>query len=104
MSHTVHCPSSLIDEVFLDLLSHVINTMMNLLLQYASIVKCIETNKRVDPDVALRDKLKVYARSLALNINNVDIQLLLFSLMLMDKQQRIPVVVTFEFSSYTTFD
>ena len=57
----VDCPSSLIDEVFLDLLSRVINTMMNSLLQCAAMVKRIEINKGVDADVALRDKLKVYA-------------------------------------------
>ena len=35
--------------------------MMNSLLQCAAVVNRIESNKGVDADVALRDKLKVYA-------------------------------------------
>ena len=83
----VDCPPSLIDEVFTELLSRVINTMMNSLLQCAAMVKRIEANKGVDADVALRDKLKVYAsESLVLDIRlycytmtlSIIIQLLLF--------------------------
>lgn len=57
----IECPPSLIDEIFSELLSRVINTMMNSLLQCAAVVNRIESNKGVDADVALRDKLKVYA-------------------------------------------
>ena len=56
----IECPPILIDEIFSELLSRV-NTMMNSLLQCAAVVNRIESNKGVDADVALRDKLKVYA-------------------------------------------
>ena len=57
----IDCPLSLMEELFSEILSRVINTMMNSLLQCAAMVKRIESNKGVDADVALRDKLKVYA-------------------------------------------
>ena len=59
--HEVDCPKSLIRELFSEILSRVINTMMNSLLQCAAMVTRIQANKGVDADVALRDKLKVYA-------------------------------------------
>ena len=59
--HQVDCPKPLIQELFSELLSRVINTMMNSLLQCAAMVTRIQANKGVDADVALRDKLKVYA-------------------------------------------
>ena len=59
--HPVDCPKPLIRELFSEILSRVINTMMNSLLQCAAMVTRIRANKGVDADVALRDKLKVYA-------------------------------------------
>ena len=59
--HPVDCPNPLILELFTEILSRVINTMMNSLLQCAAMVTRIQENKGVDADVALRDKLKVYA-------------------------------------------
>ena len=57
----VDCPKPLVQELFSEILSRVINTMMNSLLQCAAMVTRIQANKGVDADVALRDKLKVYA-------------------------------------------
>ena len=57
----IDCPKKLIDELFAEMVSRVINTMMNSLLQCAAMVSRIESNKGVDADIALRDKLKVYA-------------------------------------------
>lgn len=60
-AQSTDCPRRLIDELFVEMLSRVINTMMNSLLQNAAMVDRIKSNKGVDADVALRDKLKVYA-------------------------------------------
>ena len=57
----VECSTPLINELFSEILSRVINTMMNSLLQCAAMVSRIQANKGVDADVALRDKLNVYA-------------------------------------------
>ena len=46
---------------YFQILSRIINTMMNSLLQGAAMVTRIQANKVVEADVALRDKLKVYA-------------------------------------------
>ena len=59
--HPVDCPKPLIRELFSEILSRVISTMMNSLLQCAAVVTWIQANKGVYTDVALRDKLKVYA-------------------------------------------
>ena len=56
----VDCPKPLVQELFSEILSRVINTIMNSLLQCAMVTR-IQANKGVDADVALRDKLKVYA-------------------------------------------
>ena len=55
------CPRPLVDELYKELLFRVINTKMNSLLQTAAVVYRIKSNKGVDVDVALRDRLKVYA-------------------------------------------
>ncbi len=55
------CPRKLVDDLYDELLSRVINTMMNSLLQTAAVLDRIKSDKGVDADVALRDKLKVYA-------------------------------------------
>ena len=55
------CSRTLTDTLFKELLSRVINTMMNSLLKTAALLDRIRMNKGVDVDVALRDKLKVYA-------------------------------------------
>ena len=51
----------LIDELFKELLSRVINTTMNSLLHDGAMMDRITQNKGVDADISLRDKLKVYA-------------------------------------------
>ncbi len=55
------CPRKLVDDLYNELLSRVVNTMMNSLLQTAAVLDRIKSDKGVDADVALRDKLKVYA-------------------------------------------
>ena len=72
--HKVDCPKPLIRELFSEILSRVINTMMNSLLQCAAMVTRIQANKGVDADVALRDKLKVYA---AKKESSIELKLLL---------------------------
>ena len=57
----VNCHQKVTDNLFRELLSRVINTMMNSLIQSAAILDRIAMNKGVDANVALRDKLKVYA-------------------------------------------
>ena len=58
MRNSLKPVTPLINELFSEILSRVINTMMNSL---TAMVSRIQTNKGVDADVPLRDKLKVYA-------------------------------------------
>ena len=53
------CSRTLTDTLFKELISRIVDTMMNSLLKTAALLDRNRTNKGVD--VALRDKLKVYA-------------------------------------------
>ena len=59
--HSSSANLATITEVYRDLLTRVINTMANQFLTNQEMLERIATNKGVDAEMALRDKLKAYA-------------------------------------------